>query len=108
MRSCRTSFTNWHRQTISRVELGERRLVAEEVFALAVVLQTSIPRLMGYLGDEKGVEFPTGSIESPDVMALASGRPAPVEWDGNVPVFGKRTNAWWGNRDDDPALKAEG
>jgi transcriptional regulator with XRE-family HTH domain len=101
--------TNWHRQTLSRVERGERRLLAEEMFVLALALETSIPRLMGYLGDEKAVELPSGPIEAADVMALASGRNnGAVHFDGNVPVHGKGTNAWWGDREDDPALKAEG
>lgn len=102
-------LTNWHRQTLSRVERGERRLLAEEVFALALALQTSIPRLMGYLGDEKAVELPGGSIEAADVMTLASGRNnGAVQWDRNVPVYGKGVNAWYGDREDDPALKWDG
>jgi transcriptional regulator with XRE-family HTH domain len=87
---------NWHRQTLSRVERGERRLVAEEVFALAIALQTSIPALMGNLGDEKGIELPGGVITSAEVMTLASGRNSgAVQWEGNVPVFGKGVNDAW-------------
>lgn len=102
--------TNWHRQTLSRVERGERRLLAEEVFVLAIALQTSLPRLMGYLGDEKAVELvPGGSIDAADVMTLASGRNnGAVQFNGNVPVFGRGVNAWFGDREDDPALKWDG
>ena len=102
--------TNWHRQTLSRVERGERRLLAEEVFVLALALQTSIPRLLGYLGDEKAIELvPGGSIDAADVMTLASGRNnGAVQFNGNVPVFGKGVNAWFGDREDNPVLKLDG
>ena len=33
-------YTNWHRQTMSKVERGERRLLAEEIIGLARVLAT--------------------------------------------------------------------
>jgi hypothetical protein len=33
-------YTNWHRQTMSEVERGERRLLAEEIIGLARVLAT--------------------------------------------------------------------
>jgi transcriptional regulator with XRE-family HTH domain len=33
-------YTNWHRQTMSKVERGERRLLAEEIVGLAKVLAT--------------------------------------------------------------------
>jgi transcriptional regulator with XRE-family HTH domain len=39
-------FSEWHRQTVSRVEHGERRVQAEEVCALAEVLGTSAAALM--------------------------------------------------------------
>jgi len=39
-------FSEWHRQTVSRVEHGERRIQAEEVVALAAVLGTSAAALM--------------------------------------------------------------
>ena len=41
-------FTEWHRQTVSRVERGERRVLAEEICALATVLETSVAALMLY------------------------------------------------------------
>lgn len=92
--------TNWHRQTLSRVERGERRLLAEEIFALALALETSISALMGNLGDEKGIELPGGVITSAEVMTLASGRNSgAVQWEGNVPVFGRGVNdAWFAGR----------
>jgi hypothetical protein len=33
-------FTNWHRQTMSKVERGERSIRAEEIIGLAKVLHT--------------------------------------------------------------------
>ena len=41
-------FSEWHRQTVSRVERGERRVLAEEICALATVLETSVAALMSY------------------------------------------------------------
>jgi transcriptional regulator with XRE-family HTH domain len=39
-------FTNWHRQTMARIELGERRLLAEEVLGLAEVLHVPAVKLL--------------------------------------------------------------
>jgi transcriptional regulator with XRE-family HTH domain len=47
----------WTRQTVSEIERCERRLLAEEVYALALVLETTIGSLMDMPGD---VLFPNG------------------------------------------------
>ena len=39
-------FSEWRRQTVSRVERGERRVLAEEICALTIVLGTSVAALM--------------------------------------------------------------
>jgi 8-oxo-dGTP diphosphatase len=53
-------FTAWQRSTMSLVERGKRRLTAEEVFALAYVLNTSVLRLMAPIDDDRQVAFPNG------------------------------------------------
>lgn len=52
-------YTSWHRQTMGNVERGERRVMAEEIFGLAVALQTTIAALMSPVPDDKVVEFPS-------------------------------------------------
>jgi 8-oxo-dGTP diphosphatase len=52
-------YTSWHRQTMGNVERGERRVTAEEIFGLAVALETTIAALMSPLPDDKVVEFPS-------------------------------------------------
>jgi transcriptional regulator with XRE-family HTH domain len=56
-------FTNWHRQTMSKIELGKRRVTLEEVLGLAVVFRTSWGSLL----------FPAaGEVR---IVALPSGQP---------------------------------
>lgn len=48
-------YTNWHRQTMGKVEQGERRVLAEEILGLAVCLGTTVPKLFdGLVSDEWG------------------------------------------------------
>jgi transcriptional regulator with XRE-family HTH domain len=95
---------HWIRQTVAASEKGSRRVTAEEIFALALALQTSITALMGEAGDEKVIELPGGSLDAEDLRTLASGRNnGAVQWDGDRPVFSKGVNSWWGDREDDPA-----
>lgn len=79
----------WLRQTVSSTEKGRRRVTAEEVFALALALETSIPRLTAPVTDvEDVVELPGGSIGVVAVARLAAGvNDRSIEWDGDVPVF---------------------
>jgi transcriptional regulator with XRE-family HTH domain len=74
-------FTNWHRQTLSRVEQGDRRLVAEELLGLSLALETTISKLMS-TEEEDAVELPSG-------MAISSRRllinEPSIEWHGNKP-----------------------
>ena len=97
-------FTNWYRQTISRIERGDRRLAAEEILGLAYALGTNIPTLMGAPDDET-IELSTGQVRGADVASLASGRNnGAVRWDGDKPLFGAGVSASWrGEIDDDPA-----
>jgi transcriptional regulator with XRE-family HTH domain len=97
-------YQSWHRQTLGKVERGERRLAAAELLGLAAALETNIPVLLAGPPDD-GVELgEKGPIDGKDVTALASGRNnGAVRWDRNDPVFSKGVNAWFGELDDDPA-----
>jgi transcriptional regulator with XRE-family HTH domain len=83
-------FTSWLRQTMSTVENGKRRLTAEEVFALAFVLETTIARLVTPTADSPDfIAFPSGqSMHVSAVVGSARGaRVEALRWDGNKPVF---------------------
>jgi transcriptional regulator with XRE-family HTH domain len=53
-------FTTWHRQTMGKVERGERRVTAEEIFGLALALETTIQALMTANGQDDDVYLPSG------------------------------------------------
>jgi 8-oxo-dGTP pyrophosphatase MutT (NUDIX family) len=84
-------YTSWHRQTMGNVERGERRVMAEEIFGLAVALQTTIAALMSPVLDDRVVEFPSGQPVSVwSVQQLLHGMNVGlVAWkeNGAEPVF---------------------
>lgn len=96
-------YTHWYRQTMSRTENRTRRLSADEVYGLALALETNMVVLLSAPSDE-AIELPGGKIAGDDITTLASGRNnGAVRWDGNRPVIGPGVNAWWGGPGDDPA-----
>jgi transcriptional regulator with XRE-family HTH domain len=96
-------YESWHRQTLGKVERGERRLAASEILGLALALETNIPVLLPGPPDD-GIELGDGQIDGRDVTTLAQGRNnGAVRWNGNDPVFGKGVTSWWGELEDDPA-----
>lgn len=95
-------YTDWHRQTLGKVERGERRLTAEELPALAWSLETNISVLLG-VTDTDTVVFGGGEVAGRDLTMLALGRNnGVVRFDGNKPVFGKGVSSWRGEPEDDP------
>ena len=80
--ACASSgYESWHRQTLGKVERGERRLAASELLGLALALETNIPVLLAGPPDD-GVELGEGQIDGRDVTSLASGRNnGAVRWD---------------------------
>ncbi len=97
-------YASWHRQTLGKVERGERKLAASELLGLAVALETNIPVLLSGPPDGTVELGDDGQIDGKDVTALASGRNnGAVRWKGNDPIFGKGVNAWRGDLEDDPA-----
>jgi transcriptional regulator with XRE-family HTH domain len=82
-------YPEWRRQTVARVEQGKRRLTAEEVFALAYVLETSVTRLMSPTEEDHWVAFPNGHVvHAQHAMGRMRGTAdGAVRWEGNTPVF---------------------
>ena len=82
-------FTNWHRQTLSRIEQGQRKLLAEELLGLAYALDTSIEVLLSPAADEPGyISLGDGSVAPADAAARVRGvTDGAICWEGNTPVF---------------------
>ena len=77
-------FTNWHRPTMGKVERGERRLLAEEIMALAIALETTVSELMLPHDDDAQIVFPSG-VKVAGMRLLSNDRS--VTWDEkNAPV----------------------
>jgi transcriptional regulator with XRE-family HTH domain len=89
-------FTAWQRSTVSLAEQGKRRLIAEEVFALAYALDTTIARLVRPTEDDQRIAFPSGrAVEASSVTGSARGaRDGAIRWDGNTPVFFEGSTRW--------------
>jgi 8-oxo-dGTP diphosphatase len=84
-------FTAWHRQTISSVERGDRRVTADELIGLALALEVSIPALTAADADHDTiVELPNGMrLGAVSVERLARGvNDHAVQWpdDGVAPM----------------------
>ena len=83
-------YKTWHRQTIGKVERGERRITADEVLGLSCALTTSITRLMAPVDEDRVVEFQVDGEELSvtAVQMLARGlSDIGVSWYGNKPVM---------------------
>jgi hypothetical protein len=85
----------WRQQIVGAVESGERRLLIDELPALAICLETTIrDMLRPSKGDwEKLIAFPSGETVSPDFITslfLGLDRRA-VRWTGDRPEFGPET-----------------
>jgi len=53
-------YDQWHRQTMGKVERGERRLLVEEILGLALALETSIGMLLSPTRDDRFIMLPAG------------------------------------------------
>lgn len=76
----------WLRQTVANAEKGRRRVMAEEVLALAYALETSVGALMQPTADDGLVAFPSGmAVSFLSVQRSAAGRnDGAVRWDGET------------------------
>jgi transcriptional regulator with XRE-family HTH domain len=55
-------FANWHRQTLSKIERGDRRVTLEELLGLIVVFKASWGSLLfPAAGEYRAVTLPSGS-----------------------------------------------
>lgn len=82
-------YQAWIRQTVGSTERGRRRPTAEEVFALAYVLHTSIQALMAPSADDKVVDLPSGAeLDAASVYRSTTGmNDGGILWDGDEPYF---------------------
>jgi transcriptional regulator with XRE-family HTH domain len=82
-------FPNWHRQTLSRIEQGQRNLLAAELLGLAYALETSIDVLLAPAADERGyIELGDGAVHMRHAAARVRGvSDGAIRWDGNTPDF---------------------
>jgi transcriptional regulator with XRE-family HTH domain len=78
----------WHRQTMGKVERGERRVTGEEILGLAYALETSIAALMMPAEEAKRVQFPGGEVSVMSVRYSVVGvTDEAIRWKGNIPEY---------------------
>ena len=82
-------YDTWHRQTMGKVERGERRITAEEVLGLSVAMETSIAALLMPDADAKQVTLPGGQVLGIAAIrfSVRAGHAVAVSWQGDQPVF---------------------
>jgi len=82
-------FSAWRRQTVARVEKSSRRLTAEEMFGLALALETSLTSLLEPVRDDGLIGLPSGqTMPSLTVHELIwGGSQLTVSWVDGVPEF---------------------
>lgn len=83
----------WHRQTVSAVFQGSRRITAEEILGLSIALETSISELMAPLTNSsrgKFVGLPNGAVVTASEVSGSAGAGIPggfIRWEGDNPIF---------------------
>jgi transcriptional regulator with XRE-family HTH domain len=81
----------WTRQTVSEVEANDRRLLAEEAFALGFCLQTPVPFLLLSAPEfDRRAMLPAGYVvELPHTIQMQPGAGSSVSsfWDGDTPAI---------------------
>ena len=87
-------FDQWHRQTLGKIERGERRLTAEELLGLSGALDTSVATLMMPPPDMDFITLPSGAaVQAKSVTrsVLLQQNDGWVRWEGNTPRwFGEK------------------
>lgn len=53
-------YEGWHRQTLGKIERGERRLAADEVFGLALAMEVTMAALLLPDYEDEPVALPSG------------------------------------------------
>jgi transcriptional regulator with XRE-family HTH domain len=82
-------FDQWHRQTMGKVERGERRLMAEEIIGLAFALETSIGTLLDPPRDDQFIALPNGHLVGINTVlrSVRHYNDGMVWWEGDEPRF---------------------
>jgi hypothetical protein len=83
-------FGAWRFQLVGTVENGQRRILAEEIHALAWALGLTIPALMSPADEDREIVLPGGHVLTVRNVQLLAGRGTndmSVFWDGNTPKF---------------------
>jgi transcriptional regulator with XRE-family HTH domain len=83
-------YDGWVRQTVGSTEKPTRRVTADEIFGLSLVLGTTISALMAPVDEDKIVDFPGGEAISVVAVRLSAvGRilDGVIHWDGDKPEF---------------------
>jgi transcriptional regulator with XRE-family HTH domain len=92
----------WVRQTVGATERGRRRVLAEEVAALAAALETTVTALMAPSPDDKLIEFGGLELKVRSMQGLITGHnDHAIYWKDDVPVL-REVTAWWGEGDQPP------
>ena len=80
-------YATWHRQTMGKIERGERRLLVGEVMALAWVLGVTLLELMKPAESAGLVAFPSGELIAAHSIAASLGayNDGAVTWSGTTP-----------------------
>lgn len=88
-------FDQWHRQTMGKIERGERRVMAEEVLGLALALETSLMSLIEPVREDGPIALPSGAALLFGTVheLIWGGSELTVTWDGDVPEFPDREPA---------------
>jgi len=100
-------FDAWLHQTVGNVERGKRRIVAEEILALALALETTIGRLMDPPPDEIAVELPSGDVilARSVIRSVRHWNDGMVSWRGNEPRIATREPETWPDTEMGAALR---
>jgi transcriptional regulator with XRE-family HTH domain len=72
-------FKKWHQQTVANVEKGIRPVKAEELHGLALVLRTTVVRLVKPAEDDRWISLPNGRVVHASSVSMGPG----AAWDGN-------------------------
>ena len=80
--------SNWYPATVGKVERGDRRLLAEELLTLAIVMDTTVGLLTTVQDEDGPVELPSGLTVPARRTLLNDGS---VEWRENKPVLASPT-----------------
>jgi transcriptional regulator with XRE-family HTH domain len=96
-------YTAFLRQTVSKVEKGERRLSAAEVLGLALALEVTMRQLLEPQPDDKQIELPNGEPFTARTVRLlvAEVNDHAILWQDDVPKR-REVTGWWGDGDRPP------